>query len=86
MSDGNADVQGEPESADVSRAPQAEDPIHEGLLVPGYIFAVLVPIIGFILGVIVVSRGRRPVHGYAIMGIATMVAILIAVIVTLTEG
>jgi uncharacterized membrane protein YoaK (UPF0700 family) len=65
--------------ADVQRDPQ---PRHEGLLVPGYIFAVLIPIVGFILGVIVVSRGRRPVHGYAIMGVAMLVAIVIAVIVT----
>jgi uncharacterized membrane protein YoaK (UPF0700 family) len=54
--------------------------------VPGYIFAVLIPIVGFILGVIVVSRGRRPVHGYAIMGVAIVVAILLAVIISLTGG
>jgi uncharacterized membrane protein YoaK (UPF0700 family) len=58
----------------------------EGLLVPGYIFAFLIPIVGFILGVIVVARGRRPVHGYTIMGIAVVVAIMIAVIVTLSGG
>jgi len=60
--------------------------MHEGLLVPGYIFAFLIPIVGFILGVIVVSRGRRPGHGAVIMALATMMAIVVAIIVSVTGG
>ena len=50
---------------------------HHTLVVCGYVFAVIMPLIGFILGIIAIAKGRTG-HGVAHMAIAVVAWIIIA--------
>jgi hypothetical protein len=59
-------------------APSAGGEMQRGLVICGYVFAVLIPIVGFILGIVVVTRPSKATskHGVWIIVLSVVIAIL----------
>ena len=62
--------------------------MNTGLVVVGYVLAVLIPIAGFILGIVAVTRPDRRTrrHGIWIIVVAVAVVVLYAVLVASTSS
>jgi hypothetical protein len=58
-------------------APTAGGEYQKGLVISGYVFAVLIPLVGFILGIVVVTRPSKATsrHGVWIIVLSVVVAI-----------
>jgi hypothetical protein len=48
-------------------------PVSEGLITAGWVTAILLPIVGFIIGCVLLTR--RPSHGVAMMVVAIVASI-----------
>jgi hypothetical protein len=48
-----------------------------GIVVAGYVTALLLPLVGFFVGLALVIRGRRAAHGIAAMILAMLVPVLV---------
>lgn len=72
MSAGN--VATETESSLVLTPPAPKHDVSEWMLAAGYVLAFLIPLIGFVLGIIVTVR-RAVAHGVAMMVIAVVVTV-----------
>ena len=72
-----------PPSAPVNEQP----PGNMGLVVAGYVFAVLIPLVGFILGVIAATRPQKQIskHGIWIV-VVSIVITLVYLVVVLHSG
>jgi hypothetical protein len=53
-----------------------------GLTVAGYITGLALPIIGFFIGLALIIRGNRPLHGVTIMVLAVFATIIAISIIT----
>jgi hypothetical protein len=63
------------------KAPTTKDPKNNILAIVGWITAVLVPIVGAIIGIILITR--RDSRGWPIIGLAVVVT---AIVVVLSSG
>jgi Protein of unknown function (DUF2510) len=62
----------------------AQDELQTGLVVAGYVFAVLIPIVGFILGIVAATRPskRTSRQGVGIVVVSVVVVVIYVAVVT----
>lgn len=66
----------------------ARDRQDRNLLVCGYVFAVVMPIVGFVLGVVTLTRPNRELsrHGLKIIGLSVAVFVIYVWLITKSAG